>query len=140
MDLGMKYREDQKEQWEKWGKGSSVPGWSGGGLMPGEGAGGGATVERVNEIVNSRISSVVDGAPSSMDTFKEVSDRFSADAAASQALNDRVTALENNPGGGPIDSALSETSTNAVQNKVIKSAITGVETQIGNIEVLLATI
>ncbi len=48
-----------------------------------------------------------------------------------------------NTGGGSfitVDSALSATSTNPVQNKVITEKVTEIETTVGNIDVLLGTI
>lgn len=40
----------------------------------------------------------------------------------------------------PVDSSLSDTSTNSVQNRVIKSALDALSEEIGNIEALLAAL
>ena len=40
----------------------------------------------------------------------------------------------------PVDSELSDTSTNSVQNRVVKSALDALSEEIGNIEVLLAAL
>lgn len=57
-------------------------------------------------------------------------------------LNNRVTALENNGGGGSItvDSELDATSTNPVQNKAVTEKFAELHGTVGNIEVLLKTI
>ena len=40
----------------------------------------------------------------------------------------------------PVDSSLSDTSTNPVQNRVVKSALDALSEEIGNIEALLAAL
>ena len=75
-------------------------------------------------------------------TKPEMSDTVGADIPALAANFEIIdTQLYNaNTRTFPVDAALSNSSLNPVQNQVITAALNDIETEIGNIETVLATV
>ena len=102
------------------------------------------------------IADLIGGAPATLDTLKEIADAIAANKSTEQALNEAVgkkanqTELDTHTGNRTIhvtaterqkwnakqdamtvDSALSGTSTNPVQNKAVKNALDGLKGVVG---------
>ena len=107
----------------------------------------------VDKKISDKIAEIVDGAPDSLDTLKEISDWISGHADDASAMNTAIqgnttaitaaqssittlrAAVENLEANAlTVDTALSDTSENPVQNKAVSSAITTINTAIANIQ------
>lgn len=71
--------------------------------------------------VESSVSALTADAPAALDTLKEIADWIAADETGTAALVGRVSALE--AAQVTVDDAMSDTSENPVQNKVVLAAI-----------------
>ena len=93
----------------------------------------------VSKTVADQIAALVNSAPESFDTLKEISDWISTHSSDASAMNTRITDNETaiaalQAAQTTVDSALSTTSENPVQNKVVKAALDTLETAVSNLE------